>query len=72
MSPNLQKKFKMEAPTSYGDAGLPESIRQKLNEPKPILEALNEDGSIDIELLKQISQECLIELNKRHDKLECK
>ena len=33
-----------------------------------VLETLNEDGSIDMELLKQISRECLRELNRRHFK----
>ena len=39
---------------------------------KPILEALNEDGSIDMELLKQISLGCLKKLMERHSRNECK
>ena len=38
---------------------------------KPILEALNEDGTIDIELLKEISLECLKKLKKKHAKEKC-
>ena len=38
---------------------------------KLILEALSEDGSIDMELLKLISLGCLEELKKRHDEGKC-
>ena len=34
---------------------------------KLILEALSEDGSIDIKLLKKISRGCLKELREKHD-----
>ena len=57
----------MEEPSLINEAdGSPKSMRQRLNLLKPILEALNEDGSINTELLKQISQGCFRELNRRH------
>ena len=40
--------------------------------PRSILEALNEDGSIDMELLKEICLGCLAKLMKRHAKEICK
>ena len=40
--------------------------------PKPILEALGEDGSIDMELLKEICRGCLEALEERLAKGKCK
>ena len=42
-------------------------FREVPKQEKPILEALSEDGSIDMELLKEIIRGCLEELKKRHD-----
>ena len=44
---------------------------EKLPDQKPILKALNEDGSIDMELLKRICRGCLKGLKKRHDEGKC-
>ena len=38
---------------------------------KRILEAFNEDGSIEMELLKGISRGCLEGLNERHAQGKC-
>ena len=38
---------------------------------KPILEALRKDGSIDMELLKEVCRGCLAKLMKRHAKEKC-
>ena len=38
---------------------------------KPILEALNEDGSISMEFLKGIGRGCLEGLKERHDQKKC-
>ena len=45
--------------------------KRDLKRSKPILEALNEDGSINMELLKKISRRCLEGLKERHAQGKC-
>ena len=63
----------MDPPTSVskGSEQYPEPKRSKTTPKKLILEALKEDGSIDMELLKGISRGCLEVLQERHAKGKC-
>ena len=49
----------------------PELEQPKTAPTKPILEVLSEDGSIDMEFLKQISRRCLERLKARRAEEKC-
>ena len=49
----------------------PEPKRSKTTLKRPIIEALCEDGSMDMELLKKISRRSLQQLKNRHADGKC-
>ena len=61
----------MEPSTSKRKMSGENTVIKRPKTTKLILEALSEDGSIDIKLLKKISRGCLKELKKRHNEGKC-